>query len=346
MNETKGYKNINLSDLGTRQKITQVASKVALFVPRLLGKLATKLVINPITKLATGQTYEQVRNAAVDITMAVQEEQAAALDERIEEGHKNLVAWQEDTDYYISNLGKYKSYQSTIEDLEKKRTRLLSSPKRLLVAKHYRYAMSKFIAKHKEEKANEKLIQKVVSEYKRKQEEIVQKELEVEALRQALKESEASLQQLRKETKDFETENASILNQPVVSEDYVEIAADETVVTPEEVSVEPQVDVPTTEEPSVEQPANQPEEKVTFRALDPNVNYSNAEEPVYRPVTKEEAEAFRRVGYPAVAEEATSEEQTLFNQMANMAAMGQVPPTDTSVLEAYGLSQEGTQKTL
>ena len=38
------------------------------------------------------------------------------------------------------------------------------------------------------------------------------------------------------------------------------------------------------------------------------------------------------------------EEQRLFAQMANMAAMGQAPVSDNSTLEAYGLSEEGNQK--
>ena len=37
------YKNININELGLKQRISYRASRVALFVPRLLAKLSTKL---------------------------------------------------------------------------------------------------------------------------------------------------------------------------------------------------------------------------------------------------------------------------------------------------------------
>jgi len=266
MNETKGYKNINLSDLGTRQKITQIASRVALFVPRLLGKLATKLVINPITKLATGQTYEQVRNAAADIAMAVQEEKAQALDERIEEGHKNLEDWKEDTEYYVGNLAKYKSYESTIEDLEKKQTKLRTSPKKLLVAKHYLTAMKALRSKHRQERLKQKALKKLEKAYEEQMVGLKTQEAEIKALELALSEAKARYEAMKANVEKYELDNDA--------EEKVEAATEPTVV------------------------------------------------------------------------EASPQEQALFAQMANMAALGNVPTSDASVLEAYGLSSEGPQKTM
>lgn len=240
MNETKSYKNINANDLDLRARISVTAKKAAFLVPKLLGKMMKALVLNPVTKLVSGQTYEHVKAEAIRGALEDQKEKADELGVKIEEGRANLEDWKNDEEYYTSNIAKYKAYESTIERLEKKQNKLLTVPKKILVAKNYLMAMKAFKKHRKQQKANEKLAKKVVEEYKRRQEEIAQKELEVEALRQALRESELSLQTLKDETKEFEKENAAVIS---------EAAKEETTVT--------EVEAPT-EDVKVEEPA-QPE---------------------------------------------------------------------------------------
>lgn len=208
------YKNINLSELGTKQKITYVASKVALFVPRLLGKLSAKLIVNPITKVVTGgSTYEEVKDAAVDLTMQMQQEEAFDMEEKILTGKQILEAWADDKEYYIGNIGKFKSYKSTLEDLMKTRAKLVESPKKLLVAKNYLTVMKVFRAKHQEYKANQEMIQKIVGEYQARQEALKNKELEINVLEDALRKAREDAVAMRKGNETFERTNASIIAQ-------------------------------------------------------------------------------------------------------------------------------------
>lgn len=224
------YKNIDINELGLKQKITYRASRVAFFVPRLLAKLATKVIVNPVTKLVTGETHEEVKAAATDIAMQVQADQAEEMQEKIDEGKQNLDDWKNDKEYYISNLGKYKSYESTVNDLVKKQAKLLKSPKRLLVAKTYLSVMGSFIQKHKEEKANEKLVKEVVEEYVAKRALLERKNLEIEALRQALKKAEEEKVTLENDVSEIEVANPEIVAQtkeqmgdaPVLSDEMID----------------------------------------------------------------------------------------------------------------------------
>ena len=99
MEETKSYKNINLNELRQSPEIVKKSAKIAMFVPRLIAKLSTKLVINPITKIYSGSDYEQVKNAAVDLTMQMQEAEATELKEQINEGMQTLNDFKEDREY-------------------------------------------------------------------------------------------------------------------------------------------------------------------------------------------------------------------------------------------------------
>jgi len=377
MNETKSYKNINLSDLGTKQKITQVASRVALFVPRLLGKLATKLVVNPITKLVSGQTYEQVKDAAVALTLEAQREQADELDEKIEEGYQNLEAWEEDREYYISNLSKYKSYRSTIEDLVKKQTRLCSSPKKIAVAKNYFVVMKAFREKHKELKAHREMVQKIVYEYQMKKQQLESKKLEVEALEQALTAARSELGNMQQEFTQFENKHGDIVSQIVDEPEYVDADIEPVVepTTESPVNTEPNYPGDLTEyelgeigsdvssmvhgvEEAVQQEMPAPEFRVPApdELSEPQLDRVTAGVPVQKVQPEMPAPEFRvpapdelfepqldglTAGVPLPTR---PQEQMIFAQMANMAAMGQTPVSDNATLEAYGLSEEGAQK--
>lgn len=234
MEETKSYKNINLDELNQSPKIVKKAAKVAMFVPRLLAKLSTKLVINPITKIYSGSDYEQVKNAAVDLTMQMQEAEAVELKEQIDEGVKNLNDWKDDRDYYIGNLASYNSYQRTIEKLSKKRNKLMGSPKRLLVAKNYFVVMKAFKEKNKEIKQNAKLVQQIVDNYQAKNDAVIAKKLEVKKLEEALEKARTELTVATEELNNYKEENYDIISQiPVVMGEAVEQEINEPVPTVE-----------------------------------------------------------------------------------------------------------------
>lgn len=205
------YKNIDVSELGRKQRITYKASKVAFFVPRLLSSLAKKVVGNPVTRVVTGTDYDSIKAAAVDLTMQMQKEQADELQEKIDTGRTNITDWENDSEYYIGNIGKFKSYQSTINDLEKKQLKLRQAPKRLLVARNYLAIMKQMRVVRKEEKQQEKLVKQAVEEYLMKKQALESKKLEMEALASAFQKAQAELGELQADVTGFETEHADIV---------------------------------------------------------------------------------------------------------------------------------------
>lgn len=239
MEETKSYKNINLDELRQSPEIVKKAAKVAMFVPRLLAKLSTKLVINPITKIYSGSDYEQVKNAAVDLTMQMQEAEATELKEQIDTGVQTLTDFKEDREYYIGNLAKYRAYQTYIEKLSKKYNKVISSPKRLLVAKNYLVVMKAFKEKNKEIKKNAKLVQQIVDNYQAKNDAVIAKKLEVKKLEEALEKARTELNVATENLNSFKEENYDIISQiPSVMGEAVEQEVNEPVQT---VEVEPVV---------------------------------------------------------------------------------------------------------
>lgn len=207
------YKNIDINELGLKQRIQYKSSRVAFFVPRLLSKLAKKVVLNPITKAIAGESYDDVKLAAQQGVMAYQNELADEMQEKIDEGQANLEAWKDDSEYYIGNMGKYKSYQSTINDLVKKQTKLRQSPKKLLVASTYVGIMKASAKEKKEEKKQMKMVKNIVAEYKAKQAAMQSKQLEMDALKAALAKSERDMAAMQGDLRQFATDNADILNQ-------------------------------------------------------------------------------------------------------------------------------------
>jgi len=244
MEETKSYKNINLNELRQSPEIVKKAAKVAMFVPRLISKLSTKLVLNPITKLYTGQDYEQVKTAAIDLTMQMQEAEAQEIKEQIDEGMQTLSDFKEDREYYIGNLAKYRAYQTYIENLSKKYNKLVSYPKRLLVAKNHLVVMKAFKEKNKEIKRNAKLIQQIVDSYQIKNDAVIAKKLEVKKLEEALAKARAELNVVTENLNSFKEENYEIISQlPVVTGEVAvanePVHVEETpVVAPAEINLE------------------------------------------------------------------------------------------------------------
>lgn len=237
------YKNINVNELGLKQKITYNASRIALCVPRLLARLSKKLVANPITKLVTGHSYEEVKEEAVNKTMQMQEKQAIEMQPKIEEGVTNLEQWQEDEYYYQTDKAKFKSYKSFVNDLVKKQNKLLESPKRLLVARNYLDTMKKFREEKKERKKVRKMVQEIVNDYLIKKQNLKEKELEVQALEAALSSARAELAEMNKDIEEFKTENAEIVEQVEAEDSYVDaevepVVEDTVVAQPEEVELE------------------------------------------------------------------------------------------------------------
>jgi len=208
------YKNININELGLKQRVTYGASKVVFLVPRLLAKLSEKLIVEPITKVVTGgESVEQVAAVATDVTLKMQAEEADEMQEKIDESNQNLEDWKNDQEYYVGNLAKYKSYQSTINDLVKKQAKLRTKPKRLLVAQNYLNVMKAYREKHKENKANEKMIKAIVEEYQMKKAEMEAKQLEIESLRKALSDAEQNYNDMQQGFNSFYQENSSIVSQ-------------------------------------------------------------------------------------------------------------------------------------
>lgn len=182
MNETKNYKNININELGLKHKITYKASRIALFVPKSLAKLAKKLIVKPITELVTGKDYDKVMGQAVKYTMMEQEIEAEDLAQRFDEGMRNLKEWYNDKEYYIGNLAAYKAYESTLFDLMRKYNKLVNQPRRLLVAKNYLVAMKQSVAK----RSNSKKVKAVVKEYQERTEKIRNLEEQIKEEKRAL----------------------------------------------------------------------------------------------------------------------------------------------------------------
>ena len=188
MNETKNYKNINVNELGMRSKIRYNASRIAFFVPRSLARLAKKLIVSPITKLVTGKSYEEVKEQATEYAVADQKLEAADLEQQVIEGRKNLEDWKNDKEYYIGTMAEYKSYEASINDLEKKQKKLLSSPRKLLIAKNYLVVMKENAAKRSESKK----VSAVVKEYQERTERI-------RSLEEQIKEEQRALEVLKRD---------------------------------------------------------------------------------------------------------------------------------------------------
>ena len=239
--EEKGYKGLSEDKLfkmmSPGRKIIYGAARAALFVPRVLGKMTKNIIVNPILKLTTGQTYEQVRDAVVSVAMQVQEKEAEKMNAQIEEGIANLTNWRNDTDYYIGNLGRYKSYESIVNDFVKKQAKLRTSPKPLLVGKVILPVLRKFANTYKAEKAEEQKKERIKQEYREKVEALKEQETEIKALLMALKESKAKYQKVSQELAQFELDYAIILGKKVVNEAPVENISQQPVVNQEEASV-------------------------------------------------------------------------------------------------------------
>lgn len=207
------YKNIDINELGMKQKIQYKASRVAFFVPRLLTKLAKKVVLNPVTKIVTGNSYEEIKSAATQGVMAYQNELADDMQEEIDNRKEAQEAWSNDSDYMIGNLGKFKAHQSYVNDLEKKQKKLRQSPKKLLVARTYVDVMKSRSKERKEEKKVAKMVKAVIEEYTARQEIIKAKQLEIDALKDALARAQKEVGDMQGELNNFAVENAEIINQ-------------------------------------------------------------------------------------------------------------------------------------
>lgn len=207
------YKNIDINELGLKQKIQYKASRVAFFVPRLLTKLAKKVILNPVTKVVTGNSYEEIKSAATQGVMAYQNEMADDMQEEIDARKEAQEDWQNDSDYMIGDLGKFKAHQSYVNDLEKKQKKLRQAPKKLLVARTYVDVMKSRSKERKEEKKVAKMVKAVIEEYTARQELIKAKQLEVEALKDALARAQKEVGDMQGELSNFAVENAEIINQ-------------------------------------------------------------------------------------------------------------------------------------
>lgn len=258
------YKNIDIKELGLRQRIVFKASRVAFFVPRLLSKLAKKVIANPITKLVTGVSYDTVKAGATNIAMQAQNDMADGLQSKIDEGKQNLEDWKNDPEYLIGNMAKYKAYDSTIRHLEKKQARLRRSPKKLLVARTYFEAMKQYRNTHKASKQTAKMVKEVVQEYQSRVSMMESKKQEIEALSAALAQAQKDFGTMQTEFDTFKEENREVL-------EHVEepVESRKPVVDPVEHTEEPVTPVAEEFEPAAA-PAETPSE-TTIPTAGPDV---------------------------------------------------------------------------
>ncbi len=207
------YKKIDIEDLGLKQRFIYKFSKGACLVPKLLLKMSEKL-INPITKKITGGfTFNDVKAAATDITMQMQNDEANNMQSKIDEGKEILQNWQADKEYYIENLGKFKSYQATINDLENSQIKLRQAPKPIRVAKNYFKAMMAYHKQYKKEKSRINTIKQVIETYQNAKISLEMDEAELESLRNEIAKKEQEIKQKRTDFNKFVIDNQEIISQ-------------------------------------------------------------------------------------------------------------------------------------
>lgn len=342
------YTHKNLNELG-EQRVVKTGSKVAMFVPRLLAKLSVKLVVNPITKAVTGQTFEQVKDAAVDLTMQMQAVEADVVKKQLDkevENYSNLVnGISGSKDLLVSNIAVCKDSQSVIESLSRRYNRLTSAPKRLLVAKNYLKIMKVFSEVRQNLENNNVNNQDIIEMFEVKREAYVSKNNEVKSLEERLLKlqqeqaevteklgkSKEELEYLRQDAETFEKENYDVINNTkeetksaVAEQNEVPSVNPTVTVTPVIPTPQPVVENPTVEQnlSGMVQPLERPNvQKVKVRVVNPKT----VSEPVVSPKveeTKNETELSPSVleqvnsfAMPAVELEEKAPQMPMFNSL-------------------------------
>lgn len=132
----KGYTNKEFN-LGKGTTLAIVGSRVALFVPRLLGKISEKLILNPIAEIRTGVSHEEIKQEAIGVATRYENEQANKMQPEIDEGQKKVDNWARDERGNVKNHFWYRANSNKLAGLLKKQAKRRAKPRIIMVAAAY-----------------------------------------------------------------------------------------------------------------------------------------------------------------------------------------------------------------
>lgn len=189
--ERKGFthKDINADyNAGNLKTLARTATRVALFVPKLLGKMSEKLIVSPLVKVTTGVTHEQTKQAAVDTVLRRQQEAAKDMEPQIEKTQQEVNKWSQTQYNNGTILDLIKFRMKTKELANQKRTYKrynAQTPRKILVLTAYVNLMRNNREKHLAELERQAHINQVMNEYQQMLETINRyKTMETEAQQQ------------------------------------------------------------------------------------------------------------------------------------------------------------------
>lgn len=146
----KGYTNKEFN-LGLGKTLVLGGSRVALFVPRLLGKISEKLILSPVTELTTGMAYNDIKQQSIDIATQVQNKQANGMQAEIDAGKERVGNWARDERGNVQDHFWYRANKAKLDRLVSKQSRLRETPRRIMVAAAYVQLMKINGKKHTEQ---------------------------------------------------------------------------------------------------------------------------------------------------------------------------------------------------
>lgn len=146
----KGYTNKEFN-LGLGKTLVLGGSRVALFVPRLLGKISEKLILSPVTELTTGMAYNDIKQQSIDIATKVQNKQADEMKAEIDAGKERVENWARDERGNVQDHFWYRANKAKLDRLVSKQSRLREAPRRIMVAAAYVQLMKINGKKHTEQ---------------------------------------------------------------------------------------------------------------------------------------------------------------------------------------------------
>lgn len=146
----KGYANKEFN-LGLGKTLVLGGSRVALFVPRLLGKISEKLILSPVTELTTGMAYNDIKQQSIDIATKVENKRANEMQAEIDAGKERVENWARDERGNVQDHFWYRANKAKLDRLVSKQSRLREAPRRIMVAAAYVQLMKVNGKKHTEE---------------------------------------------------------------------------------------------------------------------------------------------------------------------------------------------------
>lgn len=206
----KGYTNKDFN-LGKGTTLALVGSRVALFVPRLLGKISEKLILNPIAEVRTGVSHEEIKQEAIAIATKYENAQADKMKAEIAAGQQTVNNWARDERGNVKNYFWYRKNSNELARLLKRQARLRAKPRMIMVATAYVQLM-----KIKDEQYTKQLKQEYEQEMiRQKYDEIVEQisgtEREIQDTERRADELEGKLRALLEIKGELEKANPELL---------------------------------------------------------------------------------------------------------------------------------------